>query len=163
MPTSSGCTVSIDSYHNYIAASEAAKTDPDFYGAKAETFAHGGAVLAVKVTTSFSESHADVGVTVDDDATLSASGAVKVRALSNNESHANSYGLIVGLIGGFGATVSTSDASGDTLVTLEGRVTGAFGLTEDGAHLGRPLTLCFLRARSIPAGPVTNRNAGAAR
>src|SRR6185503_17803041 len=105
--TSSGGSVTIDAFHNYTTAGSA-KSNLDLYGAKAETFAPGGAVLAVKVTTAFADSNADVGVSVGNNAVLSADDALSVRALSNNEADAKARGIIVGLIGGFGATAATA-------------------------------------------------------
>jgi hypothetical protein len=126
--TSSGGSVTIDAFHNYTTAGSA-KSDLDLYGAKARPSRR-----AARCSPSRSPPRSPIRMPMSafrwaTTRTCPQTRRCRCGALSNNEADAKARGIIVGLIGGFGATAATAGASGDTLVFLDGRVSSANGLT----------------------------------
>ncbi len=118
--SSTSGAVKVEGFHNYTTGGNviAGRT------AEADAFAPGGAVIAVKVSPAEATSKADVEASIGNDSSISAGGAVSVRALSNNDADANSRGIAVG-VGGFGVTTATAEATGTTLANMAGRITSA--------------------------------------
>jgi hypothetical protein len=88
-------------------------------GATADTFAPGGAIVAVKTTVSTVDSHADLDVSVGTGAVLSAAGLLSVKALSNNQVNAESRGIVGGAVG-VGITRTNASATGTTRARANG-------------------------------------------
>ena len=118
-----GGSISVEAFHNYTTGGSSLNQ-----GATSNTFAPGGAIAAIKVTKATATSNANVEAVVEDGASLSATGALAVRAFNHNLAQADARGITVGAVG-VGVTVTNATANGSTRAHMDGDVTGGGSLT----------------------------------